>query len=999
VPHVEAARNLLFGLLALQNNFIDRVALLAGFAAWTADRSCSLGQILLERHALSPSRHMLLEALVAEHLKLHGDDPDRSLAALSSIGSVRDDLSLIADPGIQSGLTHVSAERSGHETDPSATVLPTSVGDATSAGTRFVILRPHAKGGLGEVFVARDTELNREVALKEIKPEFADDQRVRSRFEFEAEVTGGLEHPGIVPVYGLGHLPDGRPFYAMRFIKGRSLKDAIKRFHQAERQPGRDRGESALELRELLGRFIDVCDAVAYAHSRHVLHRDLKPGNIMLGKYGETLVVDWGLAKALDRPEHQSPIEGSELPLKPASGSALEPTVAGSAVGTLAYMSPEQAAGRLDQLGPWSDVYGLGATLYHVLTGHTACQSDDREEFIRRITAGDIPRPRSLNPRIDKALEAVCVKAMALTPRERYDSVLALKVDLERWLADEPVTAWREPLAPRGRRWVRRHQGLVAAAVAAVFVAAVASVAISTLISMSNRKLESANRQLGTANETIGRNLNLIKSQNQELDESNRNLKLARGEAEKERDQAKEVTEFLVSSFRKPDPDRDGKDVKAVEVLRSAVKEVESRENMAPPTRATILNAVGETYSGLGLRHEAVGLFEKVLAIRNKEMGVNDLATLRTKRDLAAACFGAEQYNRAIPLFEETVTAFRAKLGDDDAETLRSMSDLGSSYAEAGQLDRALSLLEQTLKKQTAKLGEHHTDTLDSANSLALIYVASGQIDLAIALLERARATARTKLGPHHATTSQLTHNLAEAYRQAEKPDAAIPLLEELLRQSELKLGGDHPATLATMNSLALSYQDAGQLDRAIALFEQIAKVQRVKYHEDDISTLITINNLAWAYDSAGNLDRAIPLYEQALQGLRIKLGEKHQMTIHIQRNLAVAYSAKERFRDAEVLFRKTIDVARRDHPFNEVFYAASLNMLGRCLNQQARHAEAIPLFREAIEVMGKAHPNDWALLAPGVCSARRSPVRRALSPPRCCCWRRTGSSRSGAIR
>ena len=253
---------------------------------------------------------MLLEALVEEHIKLHGDDPEKSLAALSSIGSVRDDLSRIADPDVQASLAHVSAARQDRDDDPYRTVSPACVGDSTSAGTRFRILRPHAKGGLGEVFVALDTELNRDVALKEIQDQFADDPRYRARFEFEAEVTGGLEHPGIVPVYGLGHTPDGRPFYAMRFIKGNSLKEAIRRFHEAEKQPGRDPGQSTLELRELLGRFMDVCDAVAYAHSRGVLHRDLKPGNIMLGKYGETLVVDWGLAKALTNPSPRARSSG-----------------------------------------------------------------------------------------------------------------------------------------------------------------------------------------------------------------------------------------------------------------------------------------------------------------------------------------------------------------------------------------------------------------------------------------------------------------------------------------------------------------------------------------------------------------------------------------------------------------------------------------------------------------------------------------------------------------
>ncbi|HEX4619996.1 MAG TPA: hypothetical protein VH208_00385, partial [Myxococcaceae bacterium] len=222
----DTSRSLLFGLLALQNNFIDRDALLAALNSWVADRSRSPGQILLEHGALSPGRRMLLEALVEEHIRLHDDDPRKSLAGLSSIGSVRDDLSRVADPDVQDTLAHVSAARK--DTDPDRTASLPSVGGSTSAGTRFRILRPHARGGVGQVFIAFDTELNRDVALKEIQAHFADDSRYRARFEFEAEVTGGLEHPGIVPVYGLGHTPDGRPFYAMRFIKGNSLKEAIR---------------------------------------------------------------------------------------------------------------------------------------------------------------------------------------------------------------------------------------------------------------------------------------------------------------------------------------------------------------------------------------------------------------------------------------------------------------------------------------------------------------------------------------------------------------------------------------------------------------------------------------------------------------------------------------------------------------------------------------------------------------------------------------------------
>ncbi len=219
------------------------------------------------------------------------------------------------------------------------------------------------------------------MALKEIQERYAKNEDSRSRFMLEAEVTGGLEHPGIVPVYGLGQYSDGRPFYAMRFIKGDSLKDAIGRFHTNHRE-ARDltTGEIGVEFRQLLGRFIDVCQAIEYAHSRGVLHRDLKPGNIMLGKYGETLVVDWGLAKVIGRAEqHQS---SGEATLSPEVSSGSAPTQIGSAIGTPAFMSPEQAAGDLDALGPSADVYSLGATLYCLLTGETPfCHKNEENLF------------------------------------------------------------------------------------------------------------------------------------------------------------------------------------------------------------------------------------------------------------------------------------------------------------------------------------------------------------------------------------------------------------------------------------------------------------------------------------------------------------------------------------------------------------------------------------------------------------------------------------------
>ena len=253
---------------------------------------------------------------------------------------------MIGDGDIDETLCRVGEQATQPDGDSEADRTSTyTVGTANTDGLRYRLLRPHARGGLAAVFVALDTELRREVALKQILDAHADDPISRQRFLLEAEVTGGLEHPGIVPVYSLGTYADRRPYYAMRFIRGESLKEAVDRFH-ADTVPEADSGQRSLELRKLLRRFLDVCNAIDYAHSRGILHRDIKPGNIIVGRHGETLVVDWGLAKATGKAD---PGVG-ERTLVPSSAGGSSETLPGSALGTPAYMSPEQAAGDLKRL-------------------------------------------------------------------------------------------------------------------------------------------------------------------------------------------------------------------------------------------------------------------------------------------------------------------------------------------------------------------------------------------------------------------------------------------------------------------------------------------------------------------------------------------------------------------------------------------------------------------------------------------------------------------------
>jgi eukaryotic-like serine/threonine-protein kinase len=781
----------------------------------------------------------------------------------------------------------------------------------------YQLLDPLGEGGMGAVYLAEQREpVQRKVALKLIKTGM-DSKQVLARFEAERQALALMNHANVAMVYEAGTTPSGQPYFAMEYVRG---LDITAHCDQLE-----------MDFRARITLFLQACEGVLHAHQKGLIHRDLKPGNILVSRAQDqpatVKIIDFGVAKSLS----------GVLSVNPAH------TRLGSFVGTPAYSSPEQVSGPLVNVDTRTDIYSLGVVLYQLLAGVTPYSEEDLNRKtpveLARLLSGERPpsllarfsslsvedegviaRHRSLSVEQMKAmlgsdLSWIVGKCLESDPDDRYPSVLELEKDLRRWLDDEPIEARPASRIYRVRKFVRRHRAGVA--LASVMTLALLTTTAAAVIGFVRAEEALKAARKATVEAEMAADFQV--KQMQAIDPAAMGLSLRSA---------------LIDAVQKQGSDRGG----------DAATAVQRRQQ-----QETLLKGVD--FTDLALGQLQTHSFEPALATIKKDFGNSPLLQASLWQTMADTLIKLGNYRAAVEPQRLALEQSRRLLGADDPSTLVALYSRGKLACEMTQYKEATADLRAATTGLRRVLGDDHPDTLRSITATGYCLMYQGKIEIALPLFREAYERRRRTLGQSHRDTLVSARDLASALNDLGKHKEALPFAEAsyngFRRVPDDALGSRDREMLNAENVLSSTYRDLGRYAESEALSRQAVEASRRLLGDKHPETLNLIANLARSLMPQGRPAEAEVYFRQALEGQRAALGDEHEDVLFSQGNIARVLAKQGKKDEAERMLRKVIADHRRlfgedqDNTSDLEFYLAFI------LRDQGKYEEAEALFTQ----------------------------------------------------
>jgi tetratricopeptide (TPR) repeat protein/tRNA A-37 threonylcarbamoyl transferase component Bud32 len=757
---------------------------------------------------------------------------------------------------------------------------------------RYRVTRRLAVGGMGCVYEAEQESPQRRVALKVLHPGLASARMLR-RFEFESQVLARLRHPGIAQVFEAGTMQTQagpQAFFAMELIDGKPILEHAQ-----------DRRLTSRQRLELLAR---VCDAVHHAHQKGVIHRDLKPANILVideetekadrrePGIGQPKVLDFGVARVTD-------LELQTTTLR---------TDAGQLIGTVPYMSPEQASGARDAVDTRSDVYTLGVLGYELLAGRHPQGLDDLalHQALEAIRVQEPPRLGSLDSTLRGDVETIIAKALEKDPQRRYDSAASLAADLRRHLHHEPIQACPPTFAYQLRKFARRHRSLVLGGIAAVSIGT-----LGTMVGLVRANLQAHAAMLA-------------------------------------RDDAEALAQFFVSMLGSESAERLGRDVLVRDILDDAAGRVTGSFAHQPLLQARLRFTIALAYSHLGDHSAAMDHAAAALEIRDRILGTSHRDTIEARRALYGAWIAQGMLPEAAVWLRNLAADYNRLFGPDDLATLITERDLGSVERQRRRLTDAEPLLTRSAAGLLRINGTMDPDALHAQGELASLYANQGRYDEAEALFHRTLDSWR-QADPSNPSAITHANNLGLLYIRRRRFDEAESLYLDLADRLR-GLGEDHARLLGVLGNLAVVYNERGQFHEAVGVNRDLVARRTRALGPTHQSTLIAMSNLATSLRGLGEYDEAESLLLKTLTLCREVNGPGHEHEFHILNGLGLQYVIQDRDAEAEPLLRDAYLGAKGMFVEGDNRTARFRRNYGRCLAKLGRFEEAEPHLLEGYQ-------------------------------------------------